>query len=240
MGRWHFLYQNPETAGFSGNGLTAEPLVRQDALETPAARLFANLRQDVNDDRVIQAMERIPRELFVPARIRHRAYEDEALPIGGEQTISQPYIVAMMTSALELEGDERVLEVGAGSGYQAAVLSCLAREVVSVERRPALAAGARRVLASLGITNVAVFEADNVLGWPSGAPYDAIIVTAAAPRIPQALVGQLREGGRLVIPVGSRAEQHLVQATKHGEQLAIKRMGGCRFVPLVGPDAWSE
>ncbi|MEE9285678.1 MAG: protein-L-isoaspartate(D-aspartate) O-methyltransferase [Dehalococcoidia bacterium] len=240
MKRWHFLYQNPETAKFSGDRGAVDAANRDRALETPAARLFANLRQEIGDERVIQAMESVPRELFLPPEVRHLAYEDEALPIGEGQTISQPYIVALMTSALELTGQERVLEVGTGSGYQAAVLARLARAVVSVERKPALAGRARLLLASQRIANVIVHEVGEVLGWPDGAPYDAIIVTAAAPRIPRAFTCQLKEGGRLVIPVGSRSEQHLVQATKRGEHLAIKRMGGCRFVPLVGPDAWTE
>jgi protein-L-isoaspartate(D-aspartate) O-methyltransferase len=194
----------------------------------------------VPDERVIQAMERVPRELFLAPGARHLACLNEALPIGQGQTISQPLIVAMMTSALQLTGGERVLEIGAGSGYQAAVLSLLARQVVTVERNTVLARDARERLAALGYRNVTVHESSAVLGWPQDAPYDAVIVTAAAPRVPQSLLDQLGEEGRIVIPVGSRSQQELIVAQKRGGQVQQRSLGGCRFVPLISPDAWDE
>jgi len=185
-------------------------------------------------------MERVPREVFLPPESRHLAYEDIPLPIGEGQTISQPYIVAMMTQALELNGGERVLEVGTGSGYQTAILAELCRWVVSVERLASLLEGARRHLASLGYTNVELRQATTGLGWPEGAPYDAILVTAGAPSIPQALLDQLVVGGRLVIPVGSRYEQDLLKVIKGATGLEVTNLGACRFVPLIGEGAWDE
>jgi len=168
------------------------------------------------------------------------AYEDIPLPIDEGQTISQPYIVAVMTSALELKGYERVLEVGTGSGYQAAILSHLAREVVSVERLHRLAHGAQAVLESLGCRNVAVHVAGDALGWPDDAPYHAILVTAAAPEVPQVLLDQLLPGGRMVIPVGARFEQNLIKVRKGEGKFDVEDLGACRFVPLIGEGAWSE
>ncbi len=241
MNDWLVIYQNPATAR---PGQPFPPLrppgaaAAERAAATPAQRLFASLRAEVRDERVIEAMRRVPRDLFVPPACRHLAYIDEALPIGEGQTISQPLIVAIMTSALALSGGERVLEVGTGSGYQAAVLAQRAREVISVERKPALAASARQRLAALELRNITVHVAGEGLGWPQGAPYDGIIVTAAAPRIPEALIDQLGEGGRIVIPVGGRSDQELLLGTKTGVRLDVRRLGGCRFVPLIGPEAW--
>ena len=184
-------------------------------------------------------MGTVERERFVPLHIAHRAYDDEPLPIGHGQTISQPLIVAMMTQGLSLYGDEKVLEVGTGSGYQAALLSLLAGQVVTVERVPELAEAARQRLAELGCSNVSVHVAGETLGWPEDAPYDAIIVTAAAPRVPYELMDQLRIGGRLVIPVGSRDLQELVRVVKSPEGPVMSQLGSCRFVPLLGPGAWS-
>ena len=162
------------------------------------------------------------------------------MPIGEGQTISQPFIVALMTQALELVGTEKVLELGTGSGYQAAILAELAREVITVERLPRLALSARRTLSKLGYTNVKVHLARRNLGWPAEAPYDAIVVTAGAPRIPKELIDQLVVGGRLVIPVGSRWEQDLLQIIKHEQGMTINNLTPCRFVPLIGEEAWDE
>ena len=202
--------------------------------------LLAELAQDVSDRRVLDAIAKAPRERFVPPELRIHAYENRPLPIGHGQTISQPLIVALMTQGLLLHGDEKVLEVGTGSGYQAALLSQMAAEVVSVERVPELAERAARVLAEPGYANVSVQVAGETLGWPEGAPYDAIIVTAAAPRVPQELMDQLSRGGRMVIPVGSRDLQELVRAVKSPEGPALTNLGPCRFVPLLGPGAWSQ
>jgi len=202
--------------------------------------LLAELAVDVGDARVLNAIARVPRERFVPPELRLHAYENRPLPIGYGQTISQPLIVAVMTAALDLRGDENVLEVGTGSGYQAALLSRLAAHVVTVERVPELARQAGRTLAELGYDNVEVHVAGETLGWPEGAPYDAIIVTAGAPRVPYELVEQMRIGGRMAVPVGSRDLQELVQVVRSPEGPVIINLGPCRFVPLVGPGAWSS
>ena len=204
------------------------------------ARLIESLRSEIKDKRVLEAMARIPRERFVPPEERHLAYEDRPLPIGLDQTISQPFIVALMTQALELTGGEKVLEIGTGSGYQAAILAELARLVITVERLPALAEAARKVLNSLGYTNVLVHLAKETLGWPDEAPYDAIIATAGAPRVPPDLIDQLAIGGRMVIPVGSLYVQELYKITRRRKKNTIQNLGGCRFVSLVGKGAWEE
>lgn len=203
-------------------------------------RLFHRLRRRGIDERVVEAMERVPRELFVPVASRYMAYDDIPLPIGEGQTISQPYIVALMTEALELTGKERVLEVGTGSGYQLAILAELSAQVISVERHQRLIDEAWTTLYSLGYRNVEIHRAGEVLGWPAGAPYDAIIVTAGAPDVPRELLNQLAEGGRLVIPVGSRFEQQLLKLTKGRGKVLRQDLGGCRFVPLVGAEAWED
>jgi protein-L-isoaspartate(D-aspartate) O-methyltransferase len=203
--------------------------------------LVRSLRLDIHDERVLKAFGSVPRERFVPEQLRRYAYEDRALPIGREQTISQPLMVAIMTQALKLTGDEKVLEIGAGSGYQAAVLSKLAREVVSVERIPELAQAALRNLEETGATNVSVYEAGETLGRPEDAPFDAIIVTAGAPRVPRSLIDQLAMGGRLAVPVGDRTAQQLVRATKTDRGVSLEKLGECRFVPLIGgKDGWPE
>ena len=207
-------------------------------LERAKSRLFSVLRSRIPSHKVINAMERVPRELFVPEAKRHLSYEDMPLPIGEEQTVSQPHIVAMMTHALELKESDRVLEVGTGSGYQAAVLSLLAGQVLSVERIPALADRARGLLSSLGYDNVEVRLAGDVLGCPEDAPFDAIIVTAAAPTLPRTLLEQLADGGRMVIPAGSQQEQSLIKVSKTGNAYSITNLGPCRFVLLMGKGAW--
>ena len=197
--------------------------------------LFQRIRSEIRDSRVVAAMERVPREEFVPGESRHLAYEDHPLPIGEDQTISQPFIVALMLEALELRRSDRVLEVGTGSGYQAALLGELAREVVTVERIDSLASTARERLGSLGYSNVTVELAGDRLGWPDGAPYDAIVVAAASPMLPRSLREQLDVGGRMIIPVGPHSGQELMKVTRTADSFSVRTMGGCRFVPLIGP-----
>ena len=200
--------------------------------------LMAEIAGEISDRRVLTAMEAVPRNAFLTEELREFAYENRPLPIGYGQTVSQPLIVAMMTQALMLKGDERVLEVGTGSGYQAAVLSLLAAQVVTVERIAPLAEQAAQVLREGGYDNVEVHVAGDELGWPAGAPYDGIIVTAASPDIPRELLGQLAMGGRLVIPVGSRDLQELVRIVKTPGGAQRHNLGPCRFVPLLGRGAW--
>ncbi len=208
--------------------------------EAARARLIEHLRTEIKDERVLAAMARIPRELFVPPGERDLAYEDRPLPIGLEQTISQPFIIALMTQSLELTGNEKVLEIGTGSGYQAAILAELARLVITVERLPALAEAAKKVLNSLSYTNIIVHLAKETLGWPDDAPYDAIIATAAAPRVPPDLLAQLAIGGRMVIPAGSLYAQELYKITRQRKRNIVQDLGGCRFVALIGKGAWEE
>jgi protein-L-isoaspartate(D-aspartate) O-methyltransferase len=216
------------------------------AQETEAAALreamVANQLETrgVRDPRVLAAMRAVPRHRFVPAYQAGAAYRDSPLPIGQGQTISQPYIVALMSEMLELEGDERVLEIGTGSGYQAAILGQLAAEVISVERFASLAQEARGRLAELGYDNVRVEVGDGSLGWPEGAPYDAIIVTAASPGVPPPLEEQLAEGGRLVVPAGQRWTQSLVRVRRKGGRLRRETSIGVAFVPLIGEHGWQR
>ena len=204
------------------------------------AALIQKLRKEIREERVLQAMARVPREEFIPSGLKHAAYVDRALPIGSGQTISQPTIVAMMTEALELKGNENVLEVGTGSGYQTAILAELAHRVVTVERHTELLEGAQDILSRLGYNNIEFHSSTDVLGWPEGALYDAILVTAGAPSVPQELLDQLTFGGRLVIPVGSRYEQDLLRLTKYHGECITCNLGACRFVPLIGEGAWSD
>ena len=208
--------------------------------EAARARLIEHLSAEIKDKRVLAVMAHIPRERFVPPESRHLAYEDIPLPIGLEQTISQPFIIALMTEALELTGSEKVLEIGTGSGYQAAILAELAGLVITVERLAPLAKAAKRVLKSLGYSNIEIHLAEETLGWLGGAPYDAIMVTAGAPRVPPDLLAQLAIGGRMVIPVGSRYLQELCKITKHKKKNKVQNLGGCRFVSLIGKNAWEE
>jgi protein-L-isoaspartate(D-aspartate) O-methyltransferase len=194
----------------------------------------------IRSSRVLNAMEAVPRHLFVPPQHVSAAYADEPLPIGEGQTISQPFMVAVMADALSLEGPERVLEVGAGCGYQAAVLSLLAREVISVEAQSTLAAQARERLARLGYANVRIVEGDGSLGWPADEPYDAILVTAAAPAVPPPLLEQLAEGGSLVIPVGKTNHQELMRMVRRAGRTTEESLCACRFVPLVGRYGWRQ
>jgi protein-L-isoaspartate(D-aspartate) O-methyltransferase len=205
-------------------------------LERAKAALLEELRQEVRDPAVLKAIAQVPRERFLSPDLRPLAYDNRPLPIGHGQTISQPLIVALMTEALELRGTEKVLEIGTGSGYQAALLAKLAREVVSVERVPELAQEAARCLSDLGFTNVHVHVAGAELGWPPDAPYDAIIVTAGASAVPQALLDQLAMGGHLVIPVGSRDLEELLRVRRTLQGLDTRQLGPCRFVPLVSAE----
>jgi protein-L-isoaspartate(D-aspartate) O-methyltransferase len=208
--------------------------------EAARARLVEHLSTEIKDQRVLAAMARIPRERFVPPESQHFAYEDRPLPIDLDQTISQPFIIALMTQALELTGKEKVLELGTGSGYQAAILAQLARLVITVERLAPLAETAKKVLDSLGYANIAVHLAKDTLGWPDEAPYDAIMVTAGAPMVSADLLAQLAIDGRLVIPVGSRYVQELYKVTRCRRKNIVENLGGCCFVSLIGKDAWEE
>jgi len=213
-------------------------IVQGDTAELEVARQEMVARQirdrGVGDARVLNAMRTVPRHLFVPFDHISRAYSDEPLPIGEEQTISQPFMVAAMAEALSLQARERVLEIGGGSGYQAAVLSHLALAVIAIEARPALAVAAAKRIAHLGYSNVTVEVGDGSAGWPVSAPYEAILVTAAAPSVPQPLLDQLAEGGRLVIPVGQDEHQELLRLVKQEGRITRQSLYACRFVPLIG------
>jgi protein-L-isoaspartate(D-aspartate) O-methyltransferase len=200
--------------------------------------LVNTLSSEIWDKRVLKAISKVPRELFVPPESQDYAYDDRPLGIGFGQTISQPYIVAVMTEALELKGSDKVLEIGTGSGYQTAILARLAGEVYSTERIPGLAESSRKLLEILGYSNVEIKVAGEELGWKENSPYDAIIVTAAAPSLSEGLIDQLAIGGRLVIPVGSRWEQELLKLTRGEYRNTILKLGPVRFVPLIGKDAW--
>jgi protein-L-isoaspartate(D-aspartate) O-methyltransferase len=197
-------------------------------------------RRGVRDPRVLDAMARVPRHRFVPPEVRHLAYDDSALPIGECQTISQPYIVALMTEALRLGPEDRVLEIGTGSGYQTAVLAELAREVYTVERFESLSRAARELLRELGYGNVHFRVGDGSQGWPEAAPFDAVLVTAAAREVPPALAEQMAPGGRLVLPLGDRSLQDLVRITRTPDGWREERLTSCRFVPLVADAGWPE
>jgi len=194
----------------------------------------------IRNHRVLEAMRRVPRHLFVEEALQEQAYSDYPLPIGEKQTISQPYIVALMSEVLELKGDEKILEIGTGSGYQAAILAELADRVFSVERFPPLAYRASQILKKLGYQNILIRVADGSLGWPEEAPFDGIMVTAGTPKIPQPLTDQLRVGGRLVLPVGDRLSQELVLVERTPEGMRKTDFGGVRFVDLVGKWGWEE
>jgi protein-L-isoaspartate(D-aspartate) O-methyltransferase len=208
--------------------------------ELARARLIDHLAAEIKDKQVLAAMSRVPRHLFIPPDLADMAYDDIPLPIGLDQTISQPYIVALMTEKLELTAGKKVLELGTGSGYQTAILAELARAVVTTERLPALMEKAKVILEHLGYKNIEMHLAEEALGWKSGAPYDAIISTAGAPKVPAGLVAQLAIEGRMAIPVGSRYDQELHIIIRHSNGIEDVNLGGCRFVSLIGKEAWEE
>lgn len=197
-------------------------------------------RRGVRDERVLEALLEVPRHEFVPAALMDRAYDDGPLPIGKTETISQPYIVAAMTEAARIEPGRKALEIGTGSGYQAAILAFLGAQVWSLERNPELASQARERLGRLGYDKVSVISGDGSKGYPAAAPYDAILVTAGAPQVPQVLGEQLAEGGRLLIPVGDLYHQDLYLVTKQGGQFSTRVLDPCQFVPLIGAYGWPE
>src|SRR5512133_129185 len=217
-------------------------IARKKMVQDQIARPLSADRQPVTDRRVIDAMLKIPRHIFVQEAFALQAYNDTSLPIGEKQTISQPYIVALMTEMLALTGSEKVLEIGTGSGYQTAILATLAERVCTAERIRPLALRARKCLDSLRLFNIMLKindRDDSPIGWEEEAPFDAIIVTAGAPEVPQVLTDQLAPGGRLVIPVGSEAEQRLVKIVKdENGQLEVAASVNCRFVPLIGKQGW--
>ena len=194
----------------------------------------------ISDPRVLEVMGKVPRDRFVEEALVGEAYNDHPLPIGERQTISQPYIVALMTEALELTGKEKTLEIGTGSGYQTAILADLSRKVYTIERIRALMVKARNILQELGYTNILFKAFDGTLGWKEYEPFDAIIVTAGAPKIPQPLLDQLADGGRLIIPVGNKFSQELIKVTNKRGNYIEKNLGGCRFVDLLGVHGWKD
>ncbi|MEE9612808.1 MAG: protein-L-isoaspartate(D-aspartate) O-methyltransferase [Desulfatiglandales bacterium] len=194
----------------------------------------------IADKGVLEAMGKIPRHLFVEEALDGESYNDHPLPIGQKQTISQPYMVALMTQALELTGKEKTLEIGTGSGYQTAILAELSEKVCTVERIRPLMEKARKLLAELGYTNILFKAFDGTLGWKEYQPYDAIMVTAGAPKLPQPLLDQLDDGGRLVIPIGDRFSQELIKIVREKDRYKEKNLGGCRFVDLIGVHGWNE
>ena len=194
----------------------------------------------IRDEGVLQAMGKIYRHLFVEEALVGEAYNDHPLPIGHKQTISQPYIVALMTQALELTGQEKTLEIGTGSGYQAAILAELSEKVYTIERIMPLMAKARHLLNELGYTNILFKAFDGTIGWKEYSPFDAIMVTAGAPQIPEPLLDQLADGGRMVVPVGDRFSQELIKVVKQKNQFKKESLGGCRFVDLIGAHGWKN
>jgi protein-L-isoaspartate(D-aspartate) O-methyltransferase len=212
-----------------------------DEMTMQRLRMVERLREhyQIADERVLDVMSELPRHIFVPEAIKSQAYNDNALPISAGQTISQPYIVARMTELLELSGQEKVLEIGAGSGYQTAVLASLARKVFAIERLPNLAAEANERLHTLGFRNLTLKAADGTSGWDTYMPYDAILVAAGGPEIPEPLIGQLKVGGKLVIPIGEdQRSQMLIRITRKDSGYSQENFGPCAFVPLIGEHGW--
>ncbi|MEK6612022.1 MAG: protein-L-isoaspartate(D-aspartate) O-methyltransferase [Gemmatimonadota bacterium] len=202
-------------------------------------RLIEELRgKGIRDMAVLRALDLTPRHQFVPTGVRHRAYEDTPLPIGNGQTISQPWVHAIYLQTLGLKGDENVLEIGTGSGYQTVLLAHLCRHVYSVERIRPLLESARDAITACGVRNVSLLCGDGSFGWPEFAPYDAILVSAGSPEVPKPLLAQLAEGGRLIVPVGGREDQRLIEMTRQGDAYHRRELSGVRFVPLVGEHGW--
>ena len=222
------------------NGTSPKQNIK-DGFEMVRQAMTDNLRglYKITDERVLEVMNRLPRHKFVPEALSSQAYKDNALPIAGGQTISQPFIVARMTELLALEGTEKVLEIGAGTGYQTAVLASLARKVFAIERLPNLADEANRRLKAIGFTNITLKAADGTIGWNAYQPYDAILVAAGGPSIPEPLVKQLKVGGKLVIPVGDeQLKQTLIRVTRTEAGYNTEDFGPCAFVPLIGEHGW--
>lgn len=225
------------------NGIAPSTPKITDAMTMQRVAMVERLREHykIADERVLDVMARLPRHLFVPEAIKSQAYNDNALPISAGQTISQPYIVARMTELLELNGQEKVLEIGAGSGYQTAVLASLARKVFAIERLPNLAAEANQRLHSLGYRNFTLKAADGTAGWNAYMPYDAMLVAAGGPEIPEPLVAQLKAGGKLVIPIGyDQRSQMLIRVIRKDKGYSQESFGPCAFVPLIGEHGWSN
>jgi len=198
------------------------------------------ITRGIKNKRVLQAMSKIPRHLFIEDALYGEAYNDHPVPIGEKQTISQPYIVALMTEALELKGDENTLEIGTGSGYQTAILAELSSRVYTIERIKSLLGNARKLLSQLGYDNILFKAFDGTLGWKEYAPFDAIMVTAGAPHLAKPLIDQLADNGRMIIPVGDRYSQELIKVVRKGKELEQESLGGCRFVNLIGVHGWSD
>jgi len=198
------------------------------------------IARGIKDERVLQVMGKIPRHLFIEDALYGEAYNDHPVPIGERQTISQPYIVALMTEALELKGSENALEIGTGSGYQTAILAGLCSRVYTIERIKSLLGNARKLLSQLGYDNILFKTFDGTLGWKEYAPFDAIMVTAGAPSLPTPLMDQLADDGRMIIPVGDRYSQELIKVIRKGKSLEQESLGGCRFVNLIGVHGWSD
>jgi len=198
------------------------------------------IARGIKDERVLKAMGKIPRHLFIDDALYGEAYNDHPVPIGEKQTISQPYIVALMTEALELKGDENTLEIGTGSGYQTAILAELSSRVYTIERIKSLLGNARKLLSQLRYDNILFKAFDGTLGWKEYAPFDAIIVTAGAPHLTKPLIDQLADNGRMIIPVGDRYSQELIKVVRKGKELEQESLGGCRFVNLIGAHGWSD
>jgi protein-L-isoaspartate(D-aspartate) O-methyltransferase len=216
--------------------------MKMDGYEIPRGRMVEKLRDHykISDARVLSIMNSMPRHLFVPEALKAQAYKDNALPIAAGQTISQPYIVARMTELLELSGEEKVLEIGAGSGYQTAVLAALARKIFAIERIPNLAFEAERKLLNMGFHNISIKCADGTYGWSNYAPFDAILVAAGGPSVPEPLVEQLKTGGRMVIPIGEDTKsQTLIRVTRKESGYTKEDFGACAFVPLIGEHGWN-
>ncbi len=194
----------------------------------------------IRDERVLHAMGKIPRHLFIEESLADEAYDDHPVPIGEQQTISQPYIVALMTEALELKGTENTLEIGTGSGYQTAILAELSNRVYTIERIESLLINAKKILAQLGYDNIVYKLFDGTMGWEEYAPFDAIMVTAGAPSLPEPLLDQLADNGRMVIPIGDRYSQELIKVVRRAKGLEQQGLGGCRFVSLIGVHGWQD
>jgi protein-L-isoaspartate(D-aspartate) O-methyltransferase len=219
--------------------MVARPVVESE-FRGARGRLVETLREKgIRDLSVLRAIEMTPRHAFVPTGLRHRAYEDAPLPIGNGQTISQPWVHARYLELLELTGKERVLEIGTGSGYQTVLLAHLVAQVFSIERIPALFQQAREAIQKAGVRNVSLLLGDGTVGWREYSPYDAILVGAGAPSLPQPLIDQLAEGGRLLVPVGDRDEQKLIVAQRRGGKIETREVAPVRFVPLLGTHGWS-